>query len=163
VRVVALTPYYGPEAVVSTFVHRVVTRLAEDDAVVHGVCPSELHVSNVMGLRALAVPVLRASRFAKSKDMCSAARAPMFLTRKDQLLSRPGELVRSRHLSTTSILSVSSRYAVWFFPDAELSSYRLLIRPHNIVFYAATVFFQIIIQDRVQVKRKRQGSPGFQA
>ena len=96
-RVVAFTPDYVPEAVVTTLMRGVVARLAENDAVVHGVRSSELHMSNVMGLRTLAMAVLRASCPAKAMDTRSTARAPILLTRKGQLLSRRRELVWSRH------------------------------------------------------------------
>jgi len=40
VRVIAFAPNHGPEAVVSALVRGIMARLADDDAIVDGVCSS---------------------------------------------------------------------------------------------------------------------------
>jgi hypothetical protein len=86
--VVAFPPDDGPEAVVSALMRGVVARLAEDDAVVHGVRSSELDVPNVMGLHTLAKFVIRSACVPKSGDVRSTAGTAKSLTRKGALLSR---------------------------------------------------------------------------
>ena len=80
VRVIAFLPHYRSETVASAFMGRVVARLTEDDAVVHGVGSSELDVPEMMGLRALAESVFRSPCVTKSSDVRPAAGAPEFLT-----------------------------------------------------------------------------------
>ena len=57
-RVIAFTPNDCAEAVVATLMRGVVARLTKDDTVVDKIRPTELDVSDVMGMRALTKPVL---------------------------------------------------------------------------------------------------------
>jgi hypothetical protein len=112
VREIVFAPFDGPEAVVPALMRRVVARLAEYDAVIHVVRSSELDVSNVMGLSALAVTVVWTSRVAKMRDRSSTTRTPIVLTGESELLCRPGELVWSRHRNP-SIISFGCPQSEW--------------------------------------------------
>src|SRR5262249_6498724 len=69
VRVIALAPDGGPEAIVPALVNRVVAGLAEDDAIVHRVQSAQLDVLEVMGPRPFAEPVLSSSDIPDVGDM----------------------------------------------------------------------------------------------
>lgn len=116
--IVARTTDCGTEAKISAFMHGVVACLAKNDAIVYRVGPTELDVSHVVSLGALAVFVLRTSCFAKANNFGSTTCALELLTNESLLLDRLGKFIASSHatfdaLAAVNPLPISNSFIAW--------------------------------------------------
>ncbi|MEI6104463.1 MAG: hypothetical protein WCP70_11010 [Methanothrix sp.] len=109
-RVVARTPNDRAKAVVSTLVHGVVARFAEDHAVIDRCRPAELHVTDMVGLSPFAVTMSRTAIEAERCDPRAATRTTQFLAVERQLLRAYRKLIWShRFANSNSLASMGPR------------------------------------------------------